>query len=148
MAAVTDRAVDRDLVVRLRLAVTRLARQLRHQTGEEITASQLSALSSVNRLGPLTLGELAAVERVRPPSMTRIVAQLEAGGLVARRPDPSDRRVARVEATAAGRALLARGRTRKDAYLAARLARLPRGDLAALARAADILERLLEEAPR
>src|SRR6266511_843787 len=84
--------VDRELVVQLRLAVMRLARRLRQQTEGEITASQLSALSSVSRLGPLTLGALAAVERVRPPTMTRIVGHLEAAGLLVRRPAPADRR--------------------------------------------------------
>jgi DNA-binding MarR family transcriptional regulator len=138
-------AIDHELVVRLRLAVMRLARRLRQETGEEVTASQLSALSSVGRLGPLTLGALAAVERVRPPSMTRIVANLEAAGLVARRPDPADRRIARVEATRAGLDLLARSRTRKDAYLAARLAALTPAELAVLGRAVAVLERLLEE---
>ena len=138
-------AVDHELVVRLRLAVMRLARRLRQETGEEITASQLSALSSVSRLGPLTLGALAAVERVRPPSMTRIVANLEAAGLVARRPDPADRRIAHVEATRAGLGLLARSRTRKDAYLAARLAALTPAELAALGQAVAVLERLLDE---
>jgi DNA-binding MarR family transcriptional regulator len=141
----TRTAVDRELVVRLRLALMRLGRRLRQQTGEEITASQLSALSSVDRLGPLTLGELAAVERVRPPTMTRIVANLEAAGLVLRRPDAGDRRVARVEGTAAGRALLARSRSRKDAYLARRLATLSPAELAVLGQAAAVLERLLEE---
>ena len=141
----TRTAVDRELVVRLRLAVVRLARRLRQQGGEEVTASQFSALSSVHRLGPLTLGALAGVERVRPPSLTRIVASLEEAGLVARRPDPGDRRVARVETTPAGEALLARSRTRKDAYLAGRLAALDPADRAVLGRAADILERLLEE---
>jgi DNA-binding MarR family transcriptional regulator len=141
----TRTTVDRELVVRLRLAVARLARRLRQETGEEITASQLSALSSVNRLGPLTLGALAAVERVRPPSMTRIVANLETAGLVTRRPDPADRRIARVEATAPGRALLARGHSRKNAYLARRLATLTPDELELLGRAAPVLERLLEE---
>jgi DNA-binding MarR family transcriptional regulator len=136
--------VDRELVVQLRLAVMRLARRLRQQTEGEITASQLSALSSVNRLGPLTLGALAAVERVRPPTMTRIVGHLEAAGLVVRRPAPGDRRSAEVELTAPGRELLERSRTRKDAYLAERLATLGPAEVVVLRRAAAVLERLLE----
>src|SRR5919201_1789564 len=84
-SSATSAHLDRELVVRLRLAVMRLGRRLRQQTGEEITASQLSALSSVDRLGPLSLGALAAVERVRPPTLTRIVGHLEAAGLVAQR---------------------------------------------------------------
>jgi len=136
--------VDRELVVQLRLAVMRLARRLRQQTLGEITASQLSALSSLNRLGPLTLGALAAVERVRPPTMTRIVGHLEAAGLVVRRPAPTDRRSAEVEVSPSGRELLDRSRTRKDAYLAERLATLGPAEMAVLRRAAVVLERLLE----
>ena len=143
--------VDRELVVQLRLTVMRLARRLRQQSQQtegEITASQLSALSSVSRLGPLTLGALAAVERVRPPTMTRIVGHLEAAGLLLRRPAPADRRSAEVALTPAGRRLLDRSRTRKDAYLAERLATLDPDELAVLRRAAAVLERLLEEDER
>src|SRR5881227_2139715 len=96
---------DTELASRLRLAVTRLARRLRQQAEGEATPSQLSALASVERLGPITLGELAAVERVQPPSMTRIVARLEESGYVTRVVDPTDRRVARAGITDAGREL-------------------------------------------
>jgi DNA-binding MarR family transcriptional regulator len=140
--------VDRELIERLRLAIGRLARRLRQQAEGEITASQFSALASVNRLGPLTLGRLASVERLRPPTVTRIAAALEEAGLVLRRLDPDDRRVARVEVTPAGRDLLQRARTRKDAYLAARLATLPPEQLAVLRDATAVLERLLEEDER
>lgn len=140
----TGEHVDRELVVQLRLAVMRLARRLRQQTEGEITASQLSALASLNRLGPLTLGALAAVERVRPPTMTRIVGHLESAGLVVRRPAPGDRRSAQVELSPAGRELLDRSRTRKDAYLAERLAALAPAEVAVLRQAAAALERLLE----
>ena len=140
----TRTAVDRELVVRLRLALMRLGRRLRQQTGEEITASQLSALSSVDRLGPLSLGALAAVERVRPPTLTRIVGHLEAAGLVVRRPAPGDRRSTEVQVSPAGRKLLDRSRTRKDAYLAERLATLDPAEVEVLRRAAGVLERLLE----
>jgi DNA-binding MarR family transcriptional regulator len=138
-------AVDRELVARLRLAVLRLARRLRQLTEGEITASQLSALVSVGRLGPLTLGSLAAVERVRPPTMTRIVGHLEAAGLVVRRPSPGDRRSAQVELSPAGRRLLDRSRGRRDAYLAERLAGLAPAELALLREATGLLERLLEQ---
>jgi DNA-binding MarR family transcriptional regulator len=132
-------------VVRLRLAIGRLARRLRQQAGDEITPSQLSALSSVGRLGPLTLGELAAVERVRPPTMTRIVASLEEAGLVDRSVHPGDRRIARVEVSSAGRAFLERIGTRKDAFVAERLARLDPDEVEQLRRAVVVLERLLED---
>jgi len=141
----TPAAVDHELVARLRMAVGRLARRLRQQTEGEISASQLSALASVDRLGPLTLGELAAVERVRPPTMTRVVANVEELRLVVRRPDPSDRRVARVELTPAGRGFLDRSRTRRDAFLAERMAALTAEELHLLEPAVAVLERLLEE---
>jgi DNA-binding MarR family transcriptional regulator len=135
---------DTDLAARLRLAVTRLARRLRQQAEGEVTPSQLSALSSVGRLGPLTLGELAGVERVQPPSMTRIVAGLEEAGLVARTVDERDRRIARVQTTVAGQRFLERSRGRKNAYLAARIRTMNTEDRAVLARAAALLEHLLE----
>jgi DNA-binding MarR family transcriptional regulator len=129
----------------MRLAIGRLARRLRQQAGGEITPSQLSALSSVGRLGPLTLGELAAVERVRPPTMTRIVASLEEAGLVDRSAHPGDRRIARVALSRAGRIFLERAGTRRDAYLAERLARLDPDEAEQLGRVVVVLERLLED---
>ena len=137
--------IDAALAGRLRLAVMRLGRRLRRQSGGDLTPSQASALSSLERLGPMTLGELSAVEGVRPPTLTKIVAALEEQGLVARQTDPKDRRVARVAATPAGAALLARARSTTDAYLASRLAALPAEDVAALARAVEVVERLLED---
>jgi DNA-binding MarR family transcriptional regulator len=137
--------VDRDLVVSLRLAVGRLARRLRQQTEGGVTASQFSALSSIAHYGPITLGQLAAVERLRPPSVTRMVSTLEDAGLVVRHADVDDRRVCRVETTPLGRELLERTRSRKDAYLATRLATLGPDELDVLRDATVVLERLLEE---
>ncbi len=137
---------EAELASRLRLAVTRLGRQLRTQLPGELSPSQLATLASVERLGPLTLGELSAAERVKPPTMTKIVTCLEEQGLVSRTVDPSDRRVARVEATAAGLAFLEDSRQSKDAYLAQRLRSLTPGDRVALERAAEVLERILDEA--
>lgn len=138
--------VDAELAARLRLSVLRLARRLRQQAGDEVTASQLSALSSLTNAGPLTLGELSAAERVKPPTMTRIVASLEELGLVTRSVDPSDRRCARVDVSDAGQNFVERSRHRKDAYLAARLAALGADDRAALAAAVEAIEHLLEVA--
>ncbi|MFN2504196.1 MAG: MarR family winged helix-turn-helix transcriptional regulator [Acidimicrobiales bacterium] len=138
-------SIDTELAGRLRLVVTRLGRRLRRQAGSDLTPSQISALSSLERLGPLTLGELSTVEGVRPPTMTKIVSALEEEGLVARRTDPRDRRVAHVAVTSSGRRLLAQTRSQTDAYLAARLQDLPPDDLAALQRAVDLLEHVLEE---
>ena len=138
-------ASEAELASRLRLVVTRLARRLRTQLPGEVSPSQLAALSIVERLGPLTLGELSNTERVKPPTMTKIVACLEEQGLVSRTVDEKDRRVARVQATRAGLRFLEESRQQKDAYLAERLRSLDAADRAALQRAADVLERLVEE---
>jgi DNA-binding MarR family transcriptional regulator len=129
----------------IRLAVMRLARRLRQQSVGDITQSQFSALATVERAGPLSLGDLADIERVAPPSMTRIAAHLEERGLLARTTDASDRRVARVEVTAAGRDLLMDTRTRRDAYLASRLRALSPEERDILARALPLLERLARD---
>jgi DNA-binding MarR family transcriptional regulator len=129
----------------LRLAVLRLSRRLRQQTAGDITASQLSALSAVAKHGEVSLGELAAIERIAPPSMTRIAASLEEQGLVERRVDAADRRVARVVVSPAGEALLAENRTRRDAFLAARLQDLTPEERTTLAKAVPLLERLASE---
>jgi DNA-binding MarR family transcriptional regulator len=140
-------AVSAELVSRLRLVVTRLARRLRQQAVAGISPSMLSALSSIERLGPLTLGELATVEQVQPPTMTRIVSGLEEAGLVAREVDVHDRRIARVRISPEGKRLSHHIRSRKNAYLARQLRLLDAQDLAVLEKAAGILERVLEEAP-
>ncbi len=134
-----------DLAARLRLAVTRTARRLRQEAGTGLSPSLTAALATVERHGPLTPSALADLERVQRPTATRIAARLEAEGLVARAGDPADRRVSVLSATTEGVALLRKLRTRKNAYLARRLRELSEEDLAALERAADVLERLLED---
>jgi DNA-binding MarR family transcriptional regulator len=126
----------------MRLAVMRLSRRLRQQSVGDITQSQLSALATVERAGALSLGELAEIERVAPPSMTRIAARLEERGLLARTADVTDRRVARVAITSEGRELLEETRTRRDAYLATRLAAMSPEEQEVLMRALPLLERL------
>ena len=135
--------LDTDLASRLRFTVMRLARRLRQTGDSDATLSQLSALSSIDHRGPLTLGELAAVERVAPPSMTRIVSHLEDRGLVSREVDAADRRVSRVSTTAEGQRLLERSRSKKTAYLAARIENLSDEDRALLQRALPVIERLV-----
>ena len=94
----TPSATDAErLAADLRVAVARLARRLRQQTGTDLTASLLSALWSIERLEPVTLGDLAVAERVQPPTLTRIAARLEEEGLVVRRTDTNDRRVTIVQ---------------------------------------------------
>lgn len=130
---------------RLRMVVARLSRRLRQEANEGATPSQLAALATVDRHGPITLGDLATHERVRPPTMTRIVAGLEELAMLRRETDPSDRRVARVTITAEGSELLVRSRNRKDEFLATMLDNLGADDRAVVEAAVPILERLIEE---
>lgn len=133
-----------DLADRLRLAVTRLARLLRKNSTIGASPTQLSALATIERHGPITLGELAAHEGVQPPTITAAVGRLEEQGLVARQPDPDDGRVSRVVVTSEGRKLLARNRSRKTAFLVPRIAALDAEERKQLAAAVDVIDRLLE----
>ena len=127
----------------LRLAVMRLARRLRGERSDSsLTISQIAALSTLERSGPLTPRELAAAERVQPPSMTRITASLEAAGLVTRTDHPSDGRQVLLAASPEGAALVREDRRRRDAWLAQRLRDLPPEDVEVLRRAAVVLGRL------
>lgn len=135
---------DPELAAHLRLSIMRLARRLRSQTVAGLSPSLLSALVTIEHQGSLTLGELAAFERVKPPSVTRMVATLEAADLVDREVDPDDRRVTRLTITPKGRRTVQRSRTRKTAYLSRRLRDLGEDELAALRAALPVLERLLE----
>jgi DNA-binding MarR family transcriptional regulator len=138
---------DIELAARLRLAITRTARRLRQESGTDLGPSQLAALATIERQGPLAPSELAERERIKRPTATRILARLAEAGLVVRIPDPSDGRSAIVSISPDGRALLRRLRQRKTAYLAKRLRELPDRDVQALARAAEVLEGILEERP-
>jgi DNA-binding MarR family transcriptional regulator len=135
------------MAAHLRISATRLARLLRRQGDTGLSPSQLSALTSIERHGPLTLGALADHERVAPPSITKVVAKLEERGLVTRCADPADRRVAHVSTTPPGDALLADVRQRKDVWLAARLAGLDDDQRARLAAALDVLDELTGRDP-
>jgi DNA-binding MarR family transcriptional regulator len=105
----------------------------------------LSALSTLEFRGALTLGELAEFERVRPPTMTRVIGRLEGADLVIKDQDSSDRRVTRVTLSSTGRRLVARHRSRRTAYLADRLKRLDPAESVHLREAVELLEKLLEE---
>ncbi|MDX6582643.1 MAG: hypothetical protein QOI10_1827 [Solirubrobacterales bacterium] len=107
-----------------------------------------AALATISNHGPLTPSELAERERVQRPTATRIVASLVERGLVTRTPDPSDGRGFLVAPTAEGRALLKRLRGRKNAYLAKRMRELDAEEVATLERAAEILERVLDQETR
>src|SRR4051794_35491851 len=141
-ASIAPRA-DAGLAGALRDAVGRLSRRMRaERAANDLSLGQLAALRTLERHGPLTASELAAHEKVQPPSMTRIVAALEAHGYLSRTPDPPARRQVVVPASAAGRSLLAEDRRRKDAWLSRRLHALDPDDLAVLAAAVPVLEKL------
>ncbi len=128
----------------LRLSVVRLNRRLRAQRADStITLTQLAALSTLGHHGPLTPGELAAHEKVQPPSMTRVLAALEERTLVVRRPHPSDGRQALVELTDAGRDLLAQEVRMREAWLSRRLAEITPAEHAVLVEASAVIDRLV-----
>ena len=134
---------DTALASSLRLAVMRLARRMRSERADSsLTLSQLAALATLERHGPMTPRELAAAERVRPPSLTRLSASLEAEGLVTRTDHPTDGRQVLLAVTDAGVALLREDRRRRDAWLAQRLLELDADDRDVLRRAARLLDRL------
>src|ERR1700744_4298046 len=121
----------------LRDAIVRTGRKLRQEAAAEtgLTPSATAALATINRSGPLTPSELAELERVKRPSMTRTLGCLEREGLIERTPDPADGRSSLVAVNDAGRERLARLRGRKNAYLAKRMRGLPAADVATLERA-------------
>ncbi|MFG2909091.1 MarR family winged helix-turn-helix transcriptional regulator [Kitasatospora sp. NPDC048286] len=135
-----------EAVVRLRLAIGRLNRQLVRASGDQdLTAAQLSALARVEQHGPLRLGELAAREGVAVPSMVRTVAPLVTDGLVAKTPDPQDGRSQLLAPTPLGLETLARIRRERTALLARRSTRLTPEQCRALEAALPLLELLLDE---
>jgi DNA-binding MarR family transcriptional regulator len=137
-----------DAAARLRLGIVRTARRLRQEAAAEtsgLTPTSTAALATIERHGPLTPSELAGLEQVKRPTVTRTLGCLEREGLVERTPDASDGRSFLVSVNAAGRERLRRLRGRKNAYLAKRMRDLPAEDVAALERAAEILEQMLEE---
>jgi DNA-binding MarR family transcriptional regulator len=130
---------------RLRSAVNRLQRRLRQESLGGLSPAQASALGSVHRHGNPTLGELAAIEQVQPPTITRIVAGLAEAGMVTRVADANDRRSARVRTTPAGERALEQIRTRKNAFLRRRLDQLSEEEQRHSADLVAFLEHLLEQ---
>lgn len=125
--------------------ITRTARRLRQEAGTDLGPSQAASLATIERHGPLAPSELAERERIKRPTATRILGHLEGAGLVERIRDPEDGRSAILSVSVEGRALLRKLRARKTAYLAHQLEELDDEDLAALVRAADVLERMLDD---
>jgi DNA-binding MarR family transcriptional regulator len=126
------------------MSVMRLSRRLRSERAvdHQLSANQLGVMATLNRHGVLTIGEIAAIEKVRPPSTTRTVNSLEDLGLVVRVPHPTDRRQVLVRLADEGRRILAEDRKRRDEWLARRLAELSPEEKEILRAAAPILERL------
>lgn len=134
---------DSALASALRLSVMRLARRMRSERPDSsLTLSQLAALATLERHGPLTPRELASLERVQPPSMTRLASSLETAGLLTRTGHPTDGRQVLLAASPSGVALLREDRRRREAWLAQRLLELDPDERAVLGRAATILDRL------
>lgn len=134
---------ERSLASRLRLAVVRLNRRLRAQrTSATVSLTQLAALATLFKCGPLTPGELAAKEGVQPPSMTRVIAALEEMGYATRRPHPTDGRQAIVELTDAGLAFHEAQVSAREAWLDKRLAELTEDERELLAHAAEIIDKM------
>lgn len=142
---ITVKAPDRlpvDVVVlasQFRIAVARTARTLRREAGEGITPTLMCALATIERHGPMTVGDLAEHEHVSKPTVTRTVRALVDQGLIVRTADVHDGRVAWLALSRDGRRLLSRVRRRKDEYLARRLLRLAPEQIAALQRATEVL---------
>ena len=143
----SDRS-DAGLATTLRISVSRLARRLRVErtvpglAEPDLSETQLAALAALERHGSMTPGELAAHEKVQPPSMTRVISALVEAQLVRREPHLSDRRQVVLTVTDAGRDLVNKARRRRDVWLAKRLAELTPAERATLRAAAPILEKL------
>jgi DNA-binding MarR family transcriptional regulator len=137
-------AAEEALASRLRLAVVRLTRRLRAQHGTDaaVTLTQLSAMATLREHGPMSPGELAAWERVQPPSMTRVIAALVQQGLVDRHPHPRDGRQSVVALSEAGQAYVDAEVSARERWLDARIAKLPPAEREVLARAVDIIDRM------
>jgi DNA-binding MarR family transcriptional regulator len=134
---------DADLASSLRLSVMRLARRLRlEKSSDSLSMNQLAALGTLNRCGDLTVGELAGIEKVKPPSMTRTINSLADAGLVTRQTHPTDGRQVLVGLTPAARQVLDEDRRRRDAWLARRLADLTADQRALLRDVAPLLDAL------
>jgi DNA-binding MarR family transcriptional regulator len=129
----------------LRLAVVRLNRRMRAQrVNSAVTISQLAAMSTLDFHGPLTPGELAAHEKVQPPSMTRVLSGLEDIGLVGRKPHPTDGRQVIVQLTEAGKQLCRDEVRMREAWLSRRVAELEPEDREVLRRAVEVINAMVE----
>ncbi|MFZ0493135.1 MAG: MarR family transcriptional regulator [Acidimicrobiia bacterium] len=138
-------ADQQQTAVALRLSVGRLARRLRQESPGDLTPSQRSALATLDREGALRMSDLAAIERVSPPSMTGIVGRLEERGLVTREANPNDARSTVVSITQRALDLLVAIRALRTAFLTTRLSTMTDDELLTLTRAIDLLNRITED---
>ena len=138
---------DGGLAAELRIAVMRLRRRLasERQPENDLSMNAMAVLGALYRKGEQSVGQLAAFERVQPPSMTRTVNCLEDGGYVQRRPHPTDGRQVVVALTDLGRDTVLADRRRRDAWLSKRLVALTPEERDLLRRAAPLLDRLAQE---
>jgi len=137
------RATIAELAAQLRPSLLRLTRIVRNQRVDiSITLTQLSAMATLHKRGAMSAGELASCERVQPPSMTKVLADLEERGLVRRAAHPGDRRQAIIAITEAGIALLDSERRSRDAWLSQRLAQLTPAERALLRAVVPVLDKL------
>jgi DNA-binding MarR family transcriptional regulator len=135
-----------ELASLLRPALLRLTRIVRNQRVDmSVTLTQLSAMHTLLKHGPMSAGELASCERVQPPSMTKVLANLEERQLVRREVHPKDRRQAIIAITDAGVELLESERRSRDAWLTRQLATLTADERALLQRVVPILDKLAEQ---
>ena len=135
-----------ELAAQLRPALLRLTRLIRNQRVDmSVTLTQLSALATLRKHGPLSPGELAGIERVQPPSMTKVLALLEDRGLVTRQAHPTDRRQAIIVLAQPGIDLLDSERRSRDAWLSRRLAELTEDELGLLLSVVPVLDKLAEQ---
>jgi DNA-binding MarR family transcriptional regulator len=143
MTAVDDPVAYGETAARLRVAVARLARQLRQQSPGGLSLSQWSALVTAEEHGPLRIGDLAEREGFSAPTATRLVASLEEFGLLSRTSDPADRRTAYIALTDLGRERLEWARVVRTASLAERLSTMPEAEVRRLVELLPILESFL-----
>jgi DNA-binding MarR family transcriptional regulator len=133
-----------ELAAQLRVAVWRAARRLRQESDIGLTPTLYAALGTVELRGPITAGQLAALEHVRRPTMTRTIRELVDRGLIERLPDPLDGRVAWLRVTQTGADLIRSARRRSETYLTKQLRALSPQERETLQQAATILESLVE----
>jgi len=135
-----------EIAERLHTGAIRLLRRVRVADDETgLSAPKLSALAVLVFGGPMNLKDLARAEQVTPPTMSKLVADLQSQGLAAKRADREDKRGVRIEVTARGRALMEEGRARRLALLRKKLAQLPKAELELLGSAAALMLRIAGE---